>query len=98
MKQPILYDPKPLNTDLVLLSDELSILTEKIAEALHDVWARKRLDEGWTWGAQRNDRDRTTPCLVPFDNLPEQEKEYDRGMVVATAKMLLSMGYRIEKD
>ena len=90
------YDPRPINPETVYLADDLAALTEKIAGSIHDVWARKRLDEGWTWGMERSDAKKTNPCLVPYENLPEQEKAYDRDIVTATIKLLLAMGYRIE--
>ena len=91
------YIPKPFDTKSITLTTELSSLIEKTAENLHDVWARKRMDEGWSWGPERNDQKRTTPCLVPYGDLPESEKDYDRSMAVETIKTLLAMGYKIEK-
>ena len=97
MSESKFYIPKPFDTKSITLTAELSSLIEKTAENLHDVWARKRMDEGWSWGPERNDLKRTTPCLVPYGDLPESEKDYDRSMAVETIKTLLAMGYKIEK-
>lgn len=97
MQRPVNYDPQPIDLNSIVLPDALSLLTEDIAESLHDVWARNRLNEGWTWGHERNDSLRTTPCLVPYRDLPENEKTYDRNMVTSTIKILLARGYKIEK-
>ena len=97
MPESKFYIPKPFDTKSITLTPELSSLIEKTAENLHDVWARKRMNEGWSWGPERNDQKRTTPCLVPYGDLPESEKDYDRSMAVETIKTLLAMGYRIEK-
>ena len=97
MEHPTNYTPKPPDLNGIFLPDILSALTEDIAESLHDVWVRNRLDEGWIWGHKRDDTLRTTPCLVPYSDLPENEKKYDRQMVIATFKILLAKGYRIEK-
>ena len=35
--------------------------------------------------------------LVPYRDLPENEKTYDRNMVTSTIKILLARGYKIEK-
>ena len=98
MEHPKNYTPKPPDLNGISLPDILSALTEDIAESLHDVWARSRLDEGWVWGDKRDDTLRTTPCLVPYVDLPESEKTYDRHMVITTLKILLAKGYRIEKS
>lgn len=92
-----MYNPKPIDTSSVELSSELTELTEKLAENVHDIWAQGRIKEGWTYGKERNDALKQTPCLVPYDELPESEKEYDRNTAVSTVKMILAMGFRIEK-
>jgi ryanodine receptor 2 len=92
-----MYTPKPMDTAGVELSPELLELTEKIAENVHEVWAAGRIAEGWTYGETRSDALRQTPCLVPYGELPEEEKEYDRNTAMQTLKMIVSLGYRIEK-
>lgn len=92
-----MYTPKPINTDGVELPQELLALSEKIAENVHENWARSRLAEGWTYGEVRNDAAKTTPCLVPYEQLPESEKAYDRRTAFETLKLIVAMGYRIEK-
>ena len=72
-----MYKPNPFNTDDIRLSAELEELGEKLAENVHENWAAARISEGWTYGTQRDDINKTTPCLVPYDKLPEAEKEYD---------------------
>ena len=92
-----MYTPKPMDTAGVELSPEPLDLTEKIAENVHEVWAAGRIAEGWTYGETRSDALRQTPCLVPYGELPEEEKEYDRNTAMQTLKMIVSLGYRIEK-
>ncbi len=93
-----MYKPEPVNTDNINLSDELLELTEKIAENVHDVWAVGRISDGWTYGEKRDDTQKTTPCLVPYQDLPEKEKEYDRNTALSTLKLIVALGYKIEKD
>lgn len=92
------YNPKPINTSNIELSPELLALTEKIAENTHDVWAKSRIEQGWIYGPKRNDEQKTTPCLVPYSELPDSEKEYDRNTSLETLKLILSLGYKIVKD
>ena len=91
------YVPKPINTDNIVLSEELSQLTEKIAENVHEVWAASRIAQGWSYGPKRDDATMKTPCLVPYDELPEIEKEYDRNTAMETIKLIVSLGYTIKK-
>lgn len=93
-----MYTPNPINTDNVKLPEELLELTEKIAEQVHDVWSQGRIAEGWTYGEERNDQKKTHPCLVPYSELPDSEKEYDRATAFATLKLIVALGYKIEKN
>lgn len=89
------YIPKPIDTSDINLPEELLALTEKIAENVHDVWAVGRIEQGWTYGSVRNDAKKETPCLVPYNELPESEKEYDRNTAMETLKLIIKMGYSI---
>lgn len=93
-----MYQPEPIDTSDVVLSEELLELTEKIAQNVHDVWALGRIAEGWTYGETRNDELKKTPCLVPYDELSESEKQYDRNTSLETLKLIVSLGYSIKKE
>ena len=92
-----MYQPNPIDTADVRLPEELLELTEQIAENVHEVWAASRLAEGWVWGENRDNEKKTTPCLVPYEELPEIEKEYDRNTALQTLKLIVKLGYTIEK-
>lgn len=92
------YIPKPLNTADVELPAELVELWEALAENVHENWAASRVAQGWTYGKERSDRDKTTPCLVPYEELSEEEKEYDRVTAMETLRFILANGYKIVKD
>lgn len=91
------YTPQPIDTSDVELSEELLLLTEQLARNVHDVWAVGRLNEGWTYGPERNDTLKQNPCLVDYSDLPESEKEYDRNTAMETLKTILKLGWGIEK-
>ncbi len=93
-----MYIPKPIDTSEIKLSKELCELTEQLAENAHDVWAAGRAAEGWTYGERKDSEKKTTPCLVPYGELPESEKEYDRNTALETLKLIIKLGYRISKD
>ncbi|MGN0484741.1 MAG: RyR domain-containing protein [Lachnospiraceae bacterium] len=90
-----MYDPKPIDTSNVTLSEELLNLTEKIAENVHDVWAVGRISEGWTYGEKKDAQKKKTPALVPYEELPESEKDYDRNTALETLKLIETLGYVI---
>ena len=92
-----MYTPHPIDTTKIILPDDLLELTEKIAENVHEVWSKGRIAEGWTYGEKRDDNKKETPCLVPYSELPENEKEYDRNTALETIKTILSLGYEIQK-
>lgn len=90
------YQPKPIDTSSVTLPEDLLALTERLAENAHDIWARQRIAEGWTYGPNRDDAAKKHPDLVPYCQLPEPEKEYDRNAAMETLKAIVALGYRIE--
>ena len=89
------YNPCPVNLDSIELPTSLDDLIEQIAENVHDVWAKSRMDEGWTYGPERSDEKKTHPCLVPYNQLPEIEKDYDRNTAINSIKLVIKLGYRI---
>ena len=92
-----MYKPNPIDTTKIELPADLLELTEKIAENVHENWSVGRMAEGWTYGPTRDDARKTTPCLVPYAQLTEAEKEYDRVTAIQTLKLIVALGYRIEK-
>jgi hypothetical protein len=92
------YQPRPIDVAHIALTPEILKLTEQLAENAHDVWGAKRLAEGWTFGPKKDGDQKLTPLLVPYAELPESEKQYDRDLALATLKAILALGYRIEKS
>ena len=93
-----MYIPKPINTSEIDLDEELLALTELISEQVHDIWAQGRIAEGWIYGVEKNGEKKTTPLLVPYADLPESEKEYDRNTAIETIKLIVKMGYSITRQ
>ena len=92
------YTPEPMDLSSVDLPESLIQLSERIAENVHEVWAKARMDEGGTYGEKRDDIHKKHPCLVSYDELPEEEKEYDRNTAMNTIKMVKKLGFRIERE
>ena len=91
------YVPEPLDTRGIELGGEIRDLTEALARNVHEIWAQRRIEDGWRYGPERNDKRKEHNCLVPYSELPEHEKEYDRRVATETLKAIVKLGFRIEK-
>ena len=91
------YTPRPIDVSDVELNEDILAIREAIAENAHDVWAEQRMKTGWSYGPERNDQRKETPDLVPYSQLPEGEKEFDRIMALSTIKLMKKLGYDIVK-
>ena len=92
------YIPHPIDTSKTEVPHELQDLLEKLAQNVHETWSAGRMKEGWTFGSQRNDELKQHPCLVPYDQLSDSEKGYDRETALQTLKVILQLGFKISKD
>lgn len=92
------YIPKPIDTADITLDNDILELSELLAKNAHDVWAQERIRQGWSYGEMRDDGKKEHPCLVPYEELPESEKEYDRSTALETLRVIISMGYKIRKE
>lgn len=88
---------QPMNMNEIELPKELADLTEMMARNVHEVWARERIKQGWAYGAERDDKLKLHPCLVPYEALSENEKMFDRNTSIETLKFILKQGFSICK-
>ena len=92
------YIPQPVDTSDVMLPEELNELIEQMSKNVHEVWAQSRIDQGWTFGPERSDSLKHHPCLIPYEDLPEVEKAYDRDTALGTLKLITKLGFKITKE
>lgn len=92
------YVPQPVDTTKVQLPEELMVLVEEMAKNVHEVWAQTRIEQGWTYGEVRNDELKQHPCLVEYEELPEEERVYDRNTAIGTLKLIRQLGFNITKE
>ena len=92
-----MYKPEPIDTSDVVLSEELTELKEQLARNVHEVWAEGRIKDGWVYAEVRDDEKKTTPCLVPYEQLSEREKDFDRNTAYETLKLIKALGFDIVK-
>lgn len=91
------YVPQPMDTSDIQLPEELNVLIEEMARNVHEVWAAGRMQQGWTYGEERNDTLKRHPCLVPYEDLPGEEKIYDRNSALETLKLISKLGFNISR-
>ena len=91
------YVPQPMDTSDVQLPEELGELIELMSKNVHEVWAKSRLDQGWVYGEERSDALKHHPCLIPYEELPEEERVYDRNTAIGTLNLILKEGFKISK-
>lgn len=91
------YIPNPVDTSDIQLPEELNPLLEAMAKNVHETWAQERIRQGWTYGEKRDDALKHHPCLITYEDLPEDEKQYDRNTSVETLKLILKLGFKISK-
>ena len=92
-----MYNPNPIDTSKIVLDQEILDLADLLAKNTHEIWAKNRISEGWTYGLHRDDNKKTTPCLVPYEELPDDEKIYDINTSLETLKVIKKLGYEIIK-
>ena len=53
---------------------------EQMAELEHEAWVQERIASCWTLGEKDTAR-KATPYLVPYANLSEEIRDYDRDVI-----------------
>lgn len=92
------YIPNPIDIESIDLPKDLEPLVEEMSKNVHEVWAKTRILQGWTYGKRRNDVKKKHPSLVPYEELSEEEKIYDRNTAIETIKLILKLGFNITRN
>uniref|UniRef100_A0A3B4B2J7 B30.2/SPRY domain-containing protein n=1 Tax=Periophthalmus magnuspinnatus TaxID=409849 RepID=A0A3B4B2J7_9GOBI len=90
------YKPAPLDLNHVKLTPNQNTLVERLAENGHNVWARDRVRQGWTYSIVQDILNKRNPRLVPYNLLDEKTKKTNRDTVCAAVRTLIGYGYNIE--
>jgi hypothetical protein len=91
------YSPSPIDTSKINIPKQLNPLIESLAQNIHEVWAKQRMKEGWTYGLKRDDDKKQHPDLIPYEQLSQTEKDYDRKYAKETIKLIISLGFDLKK-
>lgn len=94
MSKKIDYIPSPIPTTDLKIPDSLNMLIELLAENIHENWAKERISQGWRFGPRSHDQ-KFHPNLIPYHDLPEEEKVIDRTVAKETIKVIIKLGFEI---
>ncbi|XP_076834095.1 ryanodine receptor 3 isoform X5 [Brachyhypopomus gauderio] len=90
------YKPTPLELSDVKLTPSQELLVDRLAENAHNVWAKERIKQGWTYGIQQDVKSKRNPRLVPYALLDERTKKSNRDSLREAIRTLIGYGYNIE--
>uniref|UniRef100_A0A671VHP5 Uncharacterized protein n=1 Tax=Sparus aurata TaxID=8175 RepID=A0A671VHP5_SPAAU len=90
------YKPAPLDLSHIKLTSTQEAMVDKLAENAHNVWARDRIRQGWTYGIQQDVKNRRNPRLVPYVLLDERTKKSNKDSLREAVRTLLGYGYNLE--
>ncbi|XP_054910408.1 ryanodine receptor 3 isoform X2 [Poeciliopsis prolifica] len=90
------YKPAPLELSDVKLTPGQEVLVDKLAENAHNVWAKDRIKQGWTYGIQQDVKSRRNPRLVPYALLDERTKKSNRDSLREAIRTMVGYGYDID--
>uniref|UniRef100_A0A670JW45 Ryanodine receptor 3 n=1 Tax=Podarcis muralis TaxID=64176 RepID=A0A670JW45_PODMU len=90
------YKPAPLDLSEVKLLPSQEVLVDKLAENAHNVWAKDRIKQGWTYGIQQDLKNKRNPRLVPYTLLDERTKKSNRDSLREAVRTFAGYGYNIE--
>jgi len=92
-----MWQPEPTDTHDVVIPPQVADVMEILSQHAHDTWGRKRIEDRWRYGPTRDDEEKLHPNLVPYDQLTDGEKSYDRELIAETIRLLLKLGFTIER-
>jgi len=92
------YKPKPVDTSDVFVDEKILVISEQLAKNTHEVWAEGKLKEGWRYGKKLDADKKEHPSLIPYEELSEAQKDYDRHTAMETIKVLIKLGFSVKGD
>ncbi|XP_050555809.1 ryanodine receptor isoform X22 [Spodoptera frugiperda] len=90
------YKPAPLDLSAVTLTPKMDELVDQLAENTHNLWARERIQQGWTYGLNEDPDMHRSPHLVPYPKVDDAIKKANRDTASETVRTLLVYGYNLD--
>ncbi|KAH0998941.1 hypothetical protein HUJ05_009475, partial [Dendroctonus ponderosae] len=90
------YKPAPLDLSAITLTAKLEELVDQLAENTHNLWAKERIQQAWTYGLNEDPDMLRSPHLVPYNKVDDAIKKANRDTASETVRTLLVYGYVID--
>jgi len=92
-----IYEPSPADTTTVVLTPEFEELVKSYAESVHDQWSYAKIEQGWVYGEQINDKYRQHPNLRPYKLLDRKDASKLEDPIREALKSIEKLQFRLEK-
>ena len=70
-------------------------IVEYLAKREHDDWVDERIASGWTYGEVKDTEKKVSPYIVPYEDLTEEIKDYDRDAIRNIPKLAYMIGMAV---
>ncbi len=90
-------DCDSLSADKIQLPEFVPDDVERMAEMEHGRWNVERFDSGWRYGEKKDEARKLSPYLVPWQQVPDSIKVYDREAVRTWPKILAQAGFQVSR-
>ena len=91
------YQPRPLDTSDIVLPDAVGEVADLLSKNVHEVWAAQKVSDGFSYGERDDKTLKTHHNLVPYEDLSQEDRQYDRNTALETVRVLLKLGFVIQK-
>lgn len=58
----------------------------------HEEWRKLKVEQGWTWGPEKDPERRTHPCLVPYSDLTPEQRDKDQLFLMIVTALTVNTG------
>ncbi|XP_023320280.1 ryanodine receptor isoform X3 [Eurytemora carolleeae] len=90
------YKPAPLDLSAIELTTKMEELVDLLAENTHNLWAKERISQSWTYGLNEDSERKRSPHLLPYIYVDEAIKIANRNTASETVRTLLVYGYILD--
>ncbi|KAJ8013934.1 hypothetical protein DPEC_G00035000 [Dallia pectoralis] len=90
------YRPAPVDLSHITLTPAQETVLEMLAENEHNVWARDRIRQSWSYSSHQDVKSKQSPHLVPYCMLDESSRQSVRERMQEVVCTLLVYGYSLE--
>ncbi|CAF0745111.1 unnamed protein product, partial [Didymodactylos carnosus] len=91
------YEPNPVDITGVSLSPHMEEFVKAYAESVHDQWSYAKIEQGWSYGEQINDKYRQHPNIRPYKTLDRKDQIKIEEPIRDALKAVEKLKFHLEK-